>query len=97
MPDKRFVFCIVTARCNIYLEAASHEQMLGWMCSIDEVKMVHIFPSQHIPISQESFIDEKRIAENGRARRFLKKATHFLDDSKREAKRRTYDASGGNK
>ena len=38
--DKRFVFCIVTARYNIYLEAASHEEMLGWMCSIDEVKMV---------------------------------------------------------
>lgn len=37
--DKRFVFCIVTARYNIYLEAASHEEMLGWMCSIDEVKM----------------------------------------------------------
>jgi hypothetical protein len=37
--EKRFVFCIVTARYNIYLEAASHEEMLGWMCSIDEVKM----------------------------------------------------------
>jgi hypothetical protein len=43
--DKRFVFCIVTARYNIYLEAASHEEMLGWMCSIDEVKMVQSMPA----------------------------------------------------
>jgi hypothetical protein len=43
--DKRFVFCIVTARYNIYLEAGSHEEMLGWMCSIDEVKMVR----PHVP------------------------------------------------
>lgn len=40
IKGKRFVFCIVTARYNIYLEASSHEEMLGWMCSIDEVKMV---------------------------------------------------------
>lgn len=46
--DKRFVFCIVTARYNIYLEAASHEEMLGWMCSIDEVKMVQsVYANTH--------------------------------------------------
>jgi len=40
VQERRFVFCIVTAQANIYLEAASHEEMLGWMSSIDEAKMV---------------------------------------------------------
>jgi len=39
VQERRFVFCIVTAQANIYLEAASHEEMLGWMSSIDEAKM----------------------------------------------------------
>ncbi len=38
--NRLFCFCIITVRSNIYLEASTKEERLGWLSSIDEVKMV---------------------------------------------------------